>query len=233
VDLRILRINSRIAFMNDRNLVRTARTRIRRVPERARYDRETVHRVVDAAWHCHVAFTDKDGVHCLPLACWRVGDSLYLHGSNGSRTLRSLAAGAELCVAMTHLDGLVLARSAFHHSMNYRSLVIYGRCERVPEEEKAMALGKFMHHIAPGRELDARTPDRNELAATLVLRLPIVEAVVKTRAGSPSDDPRDLLLEVWAGVLPMHLQRLPARPDATCTLQPPEYVRRWTGVDGG
>jgi uncharacterized protein len=197
------------------------------MPERARYDLETLHRAIDAAWHCHVAFADKHGVHCLPMACWRDGDWLYVHGSKGSRLLSSLATGVELCVAITHLDGLVLARSAFHHSMNYRSVVIYGRCECVAEDAKAVALEKLLHHIAPGREVDARPPDRNELAATSVLRLPIVEAVLKSRRGDPIDNPDDLQLDVWAGVLPIRLQRLPARPDALCPIQPPEYVRQW------
>lgn len=214
--------------MTDRNVPPTARTRIRRTSERAHYDVEALQDVIDAAWVCHVAFAGEDGVHCIPMACWREGGWLYLHGSNGSRTLRALAEGAEVCVAITHLDGLVLARSAFNHSMNYRSAVIYGRCERVAEEDKLAALTSLTRHIAPGREGEARAPDRNELAATLVVRLPIAEAATKIRSGPPEDDPGDMALPVWAGVLPLRLQRLPAERDPSCGVDPPDYVRGWS-----
>lgn len=214
--------------MTDRNEPPTPRTRIRRIPDRAHYDVETLHCIIDAAWFCHVAFTSEDGVHCIPMACWRDGAWLYLHGSNGARILRAIAEGAEVCAAITHLDGLVLARSAFHHSMNYRSAMIYGRWERVPEDEKPAALTSFMRHIAPGREGDARPPDRNELAATLVVRLPIAEAAAKIRAGGPKDDDADLALPVWAGVLPMRQQRLPAEREPSCSSAPPDYVSAWS-----
>lgn len=213
--------------MSSRHPAPSTRTRIRRVAERARYDSQTLHDIVDAAWHCHVAFAAQDGVHCIPMACWRVREALYLHGSNGSRTMRALAAGTQVCVTITHLDGLVLARSAFHHSMNYRSAVIYGQCERVEDTDKAMALEEFVRRIAAGRELEARPPDRNELAATLVLRLPLTEAAAKIRAGGPKDDPADLSRDVWAGVLPLRLQGLPALRDPACHAEPPEYVRDW------
>lgn len=215
--------------MTDRNDPPTPRTRIRRIPDRAHYDVETLHRIIDAAWFCHVAFTGEGGVHCIPMACWRDGGWLYLHGSNGSRILRAIDEGDEVCAAITHLDGLVLARSAFHHSMNYRSAVIYGRWERVPEDEKPAALTSFMRHIAPGREGDARPPDRNELAATLVVRLPIAEAAAKIRAGGPKDDDADLALPVWAGVLPLRQQRLAAEREPSCSSAPPDYVSAWSG----
>lgn len=215
--------------MTDRKLPPTARTRIRRTSERACCDVEMLHKIIDAAWFCHVAFADEGGVHCIPMACWRDGGWLYVHGSNGSRTLRALAEGAELCVAISHLDGLVLARSAFNHSMNYRSAVIYGRCERVPEEDKAAALTSLMRHIAPGRESEARAADRNELAATLVVRLALAEAAAKVRTGGPEDDAADLPLPVWAGVLPLRLQRLPAERDPSCSVDPPGYVSEWSG----
>lgn len=206
----------------------TPRTRIRRIAERGHYDADTVREIVDAAWHCHVAFVDESGVHCIPMACWRSGEDLYLHGSNGSRMLKALAGGAQACVTITHLDGLVLARSAFHHSMNYRSAVIYGQCSRVPDEDKAALLDQFLRHIAPGRESQVRPPDRNELAATLVLRLPLTEAAAKIRAGGPKDDDADMCRDVWAGVLPLHLAHLPAARDPACSSEPPGYVGEWT-----
>lgn len=206
----------------------TPRTRIRRIAERGHYDVDTVREIIDAAWHCHVAFVDEGGVHCIPMACWRRGDDLYLHGSNGSRMLKALAGGAQACVTITHLDGLVLARSAFHHSMNYRSAVIYGQCTRVSDEDKPAVLEQFLRHIAPGRESQARPPDRNELAATLVLRLPLTEAAAKIREGGPKDDEADMSRDVWAGVLPLHLAHLPAARDPACSIEPPDYVRDWS-----
>jgi hypothetical protein len=208
----------------------TSRTRIRRVSERGRYDLQTIRAIVDAAWHCHVAFADESGVHCIPTACWRSGDNLYLHGSNGSRMLKALAAGAQACVTITHLDGLVLARSAFHHSMNYRSVVIYGECTRVPENDKPAVLEHFLRHIARGRETQVRPPDRNELAATLVLRLPLTEAAAKIREGGPKDDDADLSRDVWAGVLPLRVAHLPAARDPACVIEPPSYVREWSST---
>lgn len=208
----------------------TSRTRIRRIAERGRYDTQTVRGIVDAAWHCHVAFVDENGVHCIPMACWRSGDDLYLHGSNGSRLLKALAGGAQACVTITHMDGLVLARSAFHHSMNYRSAVIYGQCARVPDEDKPALLEQFLRHIAPGRETQVRPPDRNELAATLVLRLPLTEAAAKIREGGPKDDDTDMSRNVWAGVLPLRLAHLPAARDPACRIEPPGYVREWSST---
>jgi len=162
------------------------------------------------------------------MACWRHDDALYIHGSNGSRMLKALVSGAQICVTITHLDGLVLARSAFHHSMNYRSVVIYGQCERVPDEEKPAALEHFMRRIAVGRELEARPADRNELAATLILRISLTEAAAKIREGGPKDDETDLSRSVWAGVLPLCLERLPAIQDPACKVEPPGYVQDWS-----
>jgi uncharacterized protein len=209
----------------------TPRTRIRRVADRGRYDAETVTRIIDAAWHCHVAFSAQNEVHCIPMACWRQGDTLYIHGSNGSRLMKTLAAGANACVTITHLDGLVLARSAFHHSMNYRSVVIYGRCRQLSDAEKFTALEHFIARIAPRRALEARPPDRNELAATLILALPIAEAAAKIREGGPKDDLADMPRPTWAGILPLRLQQLPAIRDAACQITPPDYVRNWNSRD--
>jgi uncharacterized protein len=204
------------------------RTRVRRAAERANYDPATLHAILDAAYVCHVAFADEQGVHCIPTACWREGNHLYIHGSNGSRMLKLAAQGAQVCVTVTHIDGLVLARSAFNHSMNYRSAMIYGAFEVVADEHKSAVLDAFMEHIAPGRVHEAREGNRNELAATKVLRLPLDEAVAKVRAHGVTDDEEDLDRPVWAGVLPMAL--LPLAPERDGDLPPggePAYVREW------
>lgn len=201
------------------------RTRIRRIAENADYDRSTLHAVLDAAYVCHVAFADNKGTHCIPTACWREGEHLYIHGSNGGRLIKLLAKGTQACVTVTHIDGLVLARSAFHHSMNYRSAVVYGQFEKV--EEKAAALDAFMRHLAPGREQQARPGNSKELAATTVMRISLAEAACKVRSGGPQDDAEDLHLPVWAGVLPMLSQCMAPVPDPLCSVPAPDYVRRW------
>jgi nitroimidazol reductase NimA-like FMN-containing flavoprotein (pyridoxamine 5'-phosphate oxidase superfamily) len=208
----------------------TARTQVRRVAERGCYDRNVIDQIIDQAWHCHVAFSAAGSVHCIPTACWRELDHLYIHGSNGSRLLKALGDGAQACVCITHLDGLVLARSAFHHSMNYRSVVIYGQFERVPEDAKPLALQQFMRRIDVDRELEARAPDPTELAATTILRISTAEAAAKTRSGGPKDDEADLKLPVWGGVLPMGTQHFDPIGDDNCIVQPPSYVRRWASV---
>ncbi len=205
------------------------RSRVRRVADRARYDRETVHAIVDEAYVCHVAFADAHGVHCIPTACWREDDHLYIHGSNGSRMLKALLA-SEACVTITHLDGLVLARSAFNHTMNYRAVVVHGRFEPVPAEHKAESLHRLMDHIAPGRRHEARAGDANELAATTVLRLPLAEASAKVRSGGPEDDEADLALDVWAGVLPLRTVRGEPLRDGITAGTVPACVKAWTGA---
>jgi len=182
----------------------SARTRIRRIAMNADYDPATVHAIVDDAQVCHVSFVDADGgVHCIPTACWRDGDYLVIHGSNGSRMVRQLAAGAPVCVGITLVDGLVLARAAFNHSMNYRSVMVYGQFEQVADERKPALLERFMDHLVPGRRHEARPGDANELAATTLLRLSLREAAAKVRRGGPEDDEADLALHVWAGVVPI------------------------------
>ncbi|KVN52454.1 hypothetical protein WM03_04290 [Burkholderia ubonensis] len=204
----------------------SARTRIRRIAKLGRYDRATLHAIVDAAYICHVAFADEHGVHCIPTACWRDGDHLYIHGSNGSRMLKLATDGAQVCVTITHLDGLVLARSAFEHSMNYRSAVIYGAFDAVEGEAKAAALDTFLERLARGRSREVRPGDANELAATTVLRIPLEEAACKVRSGGPEDGEDDLSLPVWAGVLPLALQPQAPVVDAAPT-GTPEYVKQW------
>ena len=213
--------------MNPHGSPPTPRSQIHRVAARARYGVDTIRTIVDMAWHCHVAFADDEGVHCIPMACWRHEGALYLHGSNGSRLMQVLASGAQICVTITHLDGLVLARSAFHHSINYRSVVIYGRCVRVAEADKPAVLEHFIRRIAPGRELETRPPDRNELAATLILSLSLAEAAAKVREGGPKDDAEDMSRPVWAGVLPMRVGQLEPVADVSCSVEPPPYVRQW------
>lgn len=198
----------------------SARTRIRRAAERAHYDRETVASIARQALVCHVAFTDGGGVHCIPTSCWSDGEHLYIHGSNGSRMLKALAAG-EACVTLTHLDGLVLARSAFHHSMNYRSVVAYGRFETVADSgEKMKSLEAFIEMLSPGRWRQVRQPDRNELAATTVMRLPLCEAAAKIRSWGVRDDEADLTQPIWAGVVPLELAPRKPEPEAGCETMP-------------
>jgi len=202
------------------------RTRVRRIAERGHYDRTTLDAILDATHICHLSFADERGVHCIPMACWRTGDHLYVHGSNGSRLLKMAAAGAQVCIGVTHLDGLVLARSAFHHSMNFRSAVIYGVFERVPEREKAAAFDAFMESFAPGRSAQARPGNAKELAATAVLRIALDEFACKIRTGGPSDDADDRDRPVWAGVLPLAMVPQAPVPEAQ-TVDAPDYVRNW------
>ncbi len=207
------------------------RSRVRRAADLARYDRDTVHAIVDEAYVCHVAFGDAHGVHCIPTACWREDGHLYIHGSNGSRMLKALL-GSEVCVTITHLDGLVLARSAFNHTMNYRSVVIHGRFEPVPAEHKVESLHRLMDHIAAGRRHEARPGDASELAATTVLRLPLAEASAKVRTGGPEDDEADMALDVWAGVLPLLTVRGEPVRDGAGGVLTPGYVKDWSTVPG-
>lgn len=184
----------------------TERTRVRRLPDRARHDVATVHDILDAGLVCTVSFVEAGRPIAIPTAYARVGDAIVLHGSSKSRTLMAAAAGAELCVTVTHIDGLVLARSAFHHSVNYRSVVIFGRAETVTDPERKMDLLRaFTERLYPGRWGEAREPNEQEMKATLVVELSITEAVAKVRTGGPIDDAEDMTLPVWAGVVPLRL----------------------------
>jgi uncharacterized protein len=187
----------------------TERTRVRRLSKRASYDVATIHAILDEALICHVGFAVEGGPVVIPTIHWRDGDRLYVHGSAASHMLRSLKDGVDACVTVTLLDGLVMARSAFHHSMNYRSVVIFGKAvEVVDREEKRHALERLVEHIAPGRSTEVRPPNESELRQTLVLSLPIEEASAKIRTGPPIDDDEDYALPVWAGVIPLRLVRL-------------------------
>ena len=203
----------------------TARTRMRRIAQRADYDRATLHAILDAAYVCHIAFADDLGVHCIPTACWREGDHLYIHGSNGSRMVKRLLE-SDACVTITHLDGLVMARSAFSHSMNYRSAMIYGRFEMVGEDAaKRHALEHFMETLAPGRQAEVRAGNDKEYAATTVLRIGLAEAACKVRKGRPTDDEEDMSWPVWAGVVPFERTRLAPIPDPDCALPVPQHIK--------
>ncbi|MDR7307304.1 pyridoxamine 5'-phosphate oxidase family protein [Rhodoferax saidenbachensis] len=204
----------------------TDRTRVRRIAENAHYDRATLHAIIDAAYLCHLAFADEKGTHCIPMACWREGEYLYIHGSNGGRLLKLLQKGTQACVTITHLDGLVLARSAFNHSMNYRSAMVYGVFERV--EDKRAALDAFMQHLAPGRQHEARPGSDKEFAATTVMRISLDEAACKVRSGGPVDDEEDMAHPAWAGVLPFVVMHTPPVVDPVCGIAPPAYVQGWT-----
>lgn len=205
----------------------SARTRVRRVATNAQYDTATLHAIIDDAYLCHIAFADSQGAHCIPTACWRDGDHLYIHGSNGSRMLKRLAE-TEVCVTITHVDGLVMARSAFSHSMNYRSAMIYGRFDTVTDEAaRRRTMEVFMEQLLPGRQAEVRPGSDKEYAATTVMRIALDEAACKVRAGGPNDDAEDLSWPVWAGVLPFARARLAPITDPACAIAMPDYVRNW------
>jgi nitroimidazol reductase NimA-like FMN-containing flavoprotein (pyridoxamine 5'-phosphate oxidase superfamily) len=178
-----------------------------RAKQRASYDHETVHSILDAACLCHLGFVRDGAPVVLPTLFGRVGRRLYVHGSTGSRPLRAVGAsdpGLAVCLTVTHVDGLVLARSAFHHSMNYRSVVVHGVARTVTDpQERRVALDAIVDQVVPGRSKDSRPADAKELAATAVIRLDLDEVSAKIRTGGPSDDPEDLSLPHWAGVVPL------------------------------
>ena len=188
--------------------------RVRRVPARGAYDRETVHAILDAALIGHVSFVVDDQPFVIPTLIARDGDELLLHGATSSRLMRHAATGAPLAVAVTHVDGLVLARSVFHHSINYRSAVLFGTARLLEEPAAKMAaLRAFTERLIPGRWDDARPPNETELKATAVLALTINAASAKVRVGPPGDDEEDYALPVWAGVLPLQTSYGPPLPD--------------------
>lgn len=191
----------------------TARTTVKRLPKRGVYDRDTIYAILDEALICHVGFIVDGQPMVIPTIHTRVGDTLYFHGSAASRMLRSLEKGIDACVTVTLLDGLVMARSAFHHSMNYRSAVILGRGTAVTDrEEKLRVLAALVEHVAAGRSTEVSAPNEAELRATLVIAIPLDEASAKIRTGPPVDDEADYALPIWAGVLPMTL--VPGTPVA-------------------
>ena len=188
------------------DIPRTERTVLKRLPKRGVYDRDVINGILDEGMICHVGFTVDARPIIIPTGYARVDDRLYIHGSQASRMLRTLSTGVDVCITVTLLDGLVLARSAFHHSMNYRSVVIFGHANVIENEpEKRAALLAFSEHIIRGRWAEVREPSQTELRATTVLALELTEVSAKIRTGPPIDDEEDYALPVWAGVIPLHL----------------------------
>lgn len=193
---------------------RTSRTRVRRQPARGSHDLAAIHAVLDAGLLCHVGYEFGSGPFVTPTAYWREGNRVYWHGSAASRMLKAQASGVPVCFTVSHFDGLVLARSAFHHSVNYRSVMAFGTGELVTDaEEKARQLELFMERLAPGRWAEVRRPTARELRLTTVIGLELDEAVLKCRSGPPSDDDADYALDVWAGVLPIATRAGRPEPD--------------------
>lgn len=205
----------------------TPRTEIRRLPERGSYDRDLIRSILDEALICHIGFVDEGAPVVIPAIHARLGDTLYLHGSPASRMLRSMRSGEEICVTVTLVDGLVVARAAFHNSMNYRSVVVFGAPRIVTDaDEKRDALEAITEHVIPGRWADSRPMTEKEQKGTLVAALAIAEASAKVRTGGPIDDDEDSSLPIWAGVIPLaHVPGAPvhdARLEAE--IEPPAYV---------
>ena len=184
----------------------TSRTRVVREANRAVYHRETIYQILDEAFVCHVGFSADGQPFVIPTMFARVGDAIFFHGSAASRMLRGLGDGLPVCITVTLIDGLVLARSVFNHSMNYRSVVALGLTTLIQEpSEKLQALRAFTEKLLPGRWHDARQPNEQELKATSILKLPLTEVSAKVRTGAVEDDAEDYALNVWAGIIPMHL----------------------------
>ncbi len=214
----------------NQQLTPTQRSQIKRVPKRGNYETQVIYNILDEALICHIGFTVNNQPFVIPTAYGRVDDKLYIHGSPASRMLRTLNQGIEVCVTVTLLDGLVIARSAFHHSMNYRSVVIFGTATLVNDtEEKSEALRAFTEHVIPQRWEETRQPNKQELQGTMVLSLPLTEASAKVRTGNPIDDEADYDLPIWAGVLP--LQMVAGKPIADERLiegvEVPDYLKNY------
>ena len=205
------------------------RTRVHRHPERGEHDLASVHRILDEALTCTVAWVDpQGGPRALPTIQARIDDTLYLHGSRAARAWKAVAAGAEVCVVATLIDALVLARTSPHHSMNYRSAVVYGRARTVTDpSELAAAARAITRHVLPGREDDAAEPRDKDWLETLILAMPIAEASAKVRTGPPTDDEADLALDVWAGTLPLHtvVGEPSPSPDLRAGIATPDYLQ--------
>lgn len=209
----------------------TPRVRVRRVPKRAVYDRAQIDAILDEAIVCHVGFVVDGQPFVIPTLHARVGDVVYLHGSTASRMVRTLAAGAPCALTVTLLDGIVLARSAFHHSANYRSVSVLGRAALVTSEDERMrVLQAFSEQLVPGRWEHVRAPSAKEMKGTQVLALSLDEASAKVRTGPPVDDDEDMSRDIWAGVVPLALERSDPEPDPQLAsgIAVPEHVAGWT-----
>jgi nitroimidazol reductase NimA-like FMN-containing flavoprotein (pyridoxamine 5'-phosphate oxidase superfamily) len=210
----------------------TERTTVRRLAKRGIYDRALIHSILDEGFICHVGFVVDGQPFVIPTIHVRVGERLYLHGSPASRMLNSLAQGIEVCVTVTLIDGLVLARSAFHHSMNYRSAMIFGTATILDDlDEKNRILQSLTQHLIRGRWQDTRNPTPAELQGTMVISLPIDEASAKVRKGPPLDDEEDYALPFWAGVVPLKMAASAPIPDPRLTsgIAPPSYAANYSG----
>ena len=214
----------------DGHITPTNRTKLKRLPKRGNFNRETINKILDEAFVCHVGFAVDGKPFVIPTGYARIGDDLIIHGSAASRMMSDLSAGIDVCVTVTLIDGLVLARSAFHHSMNYRSVVIFGTARLIEDErEKFEALRAFTEHLIPNRWDNVRPPNALELKATTILSLPITEASAKIRAGNPVDDEADAEMDVWAGVIPLHL-KIGAPVDdekLRANIKTPDYVSNY------
>jgi uncharacterized protein len=224
-----VRQGTKIVRMSD--FTPTERTQVKRLPKRGKYDRETVYAILDAGFVCHVGFSVNGQPYVIPTNYGRAGEIIYLHGSAASRMLRTMSEGVPVSVTVTHVDGLVLARSAFHHSVNYRSVVILGTARLVEDPaEKMEALRIFTEHVLKGRWDDVRQPTEQELKATSVLALPLDEVSAKVRTGGPVDDEADYSLPVWAGVLPLETVAKELVPDPQRKNEPaiPDYLKKYS-----
>jgi nitroimidazol reductase NimA-like FMN-containing flavoprotein (pyridoxamine 5'-phosphate oxidase superfamily) len=223
--------------MTDRSMLRayqyastvpSARTKVRRHPERGAYDRTTIDATLDEALICHLGFIVEGQPFVIPTIHARDGDVLYVHGSPASRMLRNAKEGADVCVTVTLLDGLVLARSVYNHSMNYRSVVVLGRAREVTDrEEKLRAMERVVEHVVPGRWEDARQPNEAEIKGTTILAISLEEASAKIRSGPPTDDKGDLDVPVWAGVIPLELTSSEPIADREVDGPPPPYAANY------
>src|SRR6266498_5785453 len=213
------------------DFTRTDRNRIKRLPKRGHYDRETIHRILDEALICHVAFVEERQPYVIPTNFARLEDRIVLHGAKASRLLKHIEAGHPICVEATIVDGLVLARSVFHHSVNYRSVVVFGKGRLIEDEqEKLAALKAVTEHLIPGRWEEARLPNHKEMNATRVVSIKIGEASAKLRIGPPIDEQEDYILPVWAGVLPLEEKTLrPIRDELLLNdISLPEYIAQYS-----
>jgi len=211
---------------------KTDRNQIRRAPQRGHYDKEEVYEILDAGYLCHVGFTSNEQPFVIPTLYGRDGDHIYLHGSTASRMMKNLAEGIPVCITVTHVDGLVLARSAFHHSMNYRSAVLFGTAVEADDESKHRGLLVISEQVLKGRWDEVRPPNEKELKATTVLELQIESASAKVRAGPPVDELEDYELPIWAGVIPLTQEFGEAQPDPKlpADIKMPPSVSRHSGV---
>ncbi|MBC8345218.1 MAG: pyridoxamine 5'-phosphate oxidase family protein [Candidatus Marinimicrobia bacterium] len=210
------------------NTFKTDRTRVRRIPERGHYDKETIYPIIDEALYCHVGINHNCSPVVIPTIHARVKDTLYIHGSAASRLLKSIPGENNICVTITLIDGIVLARSAFHHSLNYRSVVVFGKGDLVEDErEKWDALKAVSDHLVPNRWNDVREPNKKEMEATTVISISLEEASAKIRTGPPGDDDEDYALPVWAGILPTELKKGTLIPDPVLpdSIGIPEYLK--------